>query len=310
MPDRSHFTRRWLVVLTAIFCCLLWGSAYPAIKTGYALLSIPADDAASQVLFAGYRFFGSGLLLLILATVTGKPLWSFSPRQWGQLALLGLMQTTLQYVFFYIGLAYASGVKAAIVNSTGTFFSVLLAHFIYRNDRMSAARSIGCILGFAGVVLVNLGRGPLDFDFTLMGEGFIAIAALVMSIALLYGKRLSQTIDPVVMTGQQLSLGGLVLIAIGTFSGGEVTGIGWHSGLLLGYLTALSATVFALWSFLLKHNPVGQVIPFQFLIPVFGALLSAFFLQETILEWKNLMALALVCWGIWLVTRPAREPGT
>ncbi|WP_341938123.1 DMT family transporter [Marinimicrobium sp. C2-29] len=307
MPDRSHFTRRWLVVLTAIFCCLLWGSAYPAIKTGYALLSIPADDTASQVLFAGYRFFGSGLLLLALATVTGKSLWSFSPRQWGQLALLGLMQTTLQYVFFYIGLAYASGVKAAIVNSTGTFFSVLLAHFIYRNDRMSAARSIGCILGFAGVVLVNLGRGPLNFDFTLMGEGFIAIAALVMAIALLYGKRLSQTIDPVVMTGQQLTLGGLVLIAIGSFSGGEVTGIGWHSGLLLGYLTALSATVFALWSFLLKHNPVGQVIPLQFLIPVFGALLSAYFLQETILEWKNLMALALVCWGIWLVTRPSGQ---
>lgn len=305
MPTPSIFTRRWLVVTTAILCCFLWGSAYPAIKTGYALLNIPADDTASQVLFAGYRFTASGLLLLALATVTGRSLWSFHPRQWGQLALLGLLQTTLQYVFFYIGLAYAPGVKAAIVNSTGTFFSVLLAHFIYRNDRMSTLRIAGCVIGFAGVVIVNLGRGPLDFDFTFMGEGFIAIAALVMAIALIYGKRLSQTIDPVVMTGQQLTLGGLALIAIGTLGGGEVTGLNLHSGVLLTYLATLSAIVFALWSFLLKHNPVGQVAPFQFLIPVFGALLSAIFLREAILEWKNLLALALVCGGIWLVTRPA-----
>ena len=59
---------------------------------------------------------------------------------------------------------------------------------------------------------------------------------------------------------------------------------------------------FALWAALLKHNRVGQVTVFNFLIPVFGALLSALFLGETVLEWRNLIALALVCGGIWLVT--------
>jgi len=304
MPVASVFTRRWWVIATAIFCCFLWGSAYPAIKNGYALLTISAEDTASQLLFAGYRFFGSGVLLLALGVLLGKSLWSFSPRQWGQLSLLGFLQTTLQYVFFYIGLAHTTGVKAAIVNATGIFFSVLLAHFIYRNDRISSARSLGCAIGLAGVVLVNLGSGPLDFDVTLLGEGFIAIAALVMAVALIVGKRISQTIDPLVMTGQQLTLGGLLLIVLGFTTGGEVRGLGLSSGLLLVYLAGLSAAAFALWSFLLKHNPVGRVIPYQFLIPVFGAGLSALFLGETILEWKNLLALALVCSGIWLVTRP------
>lgn len=306
MATGPMFTHRWLLLATATLCCFLWGSAYPAIKVGYSLLDIAASDTASQLLFAGYRFFGSGLLLLALATALGKPLWRFSPTQWRQLALLGVLQTTLQYVFFYIGLAHASGVKAAIINSTGTFFSVLLAHYLYRNDRLSSVRSFGCAIGIAGVVLVNLGKGPLELEVSFLGEGFIAIAAIVMAIALLYGKRLSQTIDPLVMTAQQLTLGGLLLILLGLAGGGEVSGITPASGLLLVYLAVLSAAAFALWSILIKHNPVGRVVPYQFLIPIFGAGLSAVFLGETILAWKNLLALALVCWGIWLVTRPAR----
>ena len=232
----SLFGRRPWVIATAVFCCFLWGSAYPAIKTGYQLMAMAATDTASQMLFAGYRFLGSGVILLVLAALMGKSLWRFSAREWGQLALLGLLQTTLQYVFFYIGLAHATGVKAAIMNSTGTFFTVLLAHFIYRNDKLSTGRSLGCLIGFAGVVLINLGQGPLDFDVTLLGEGFIAIAALVLSISLMYGKRLSQHIDPMVMTAQQLTIGGVVLIGIGLSGGGDIPRLPPTSGVLFFYL--------------------------------------------------------------------------
>ena len=65
----------------------------------------------------------------------------------------------------------------------------------------------------------------------------------------------------------------------------------------------LSSVAFALWTILLKYNRVGLVTVFNFLVPVFGAVLSAIFLGETILEWKNVAALALVCSGIWLVTK-------
>jgi drug/metabolite transporter (DMT)-like permease len=68
-------------------------------------------------------------------------------------------------------------------------------------------------------------------------------------------------------------------------------------------LALLSSVAFALWATLLKYNRVGLVAVFNFLIPVFGAILSAAFLGERILEWKNLAALLLVCTGIWLVTK-------
>ena len=60
---------------------------------------------------------------------------------------------------------------------------------------------------------------------------------------------------------------------------------------------------FAIWTVLLKYNRVGQVSIFNFLIPVFGAVLSAIFLGESILELKNVVALGLVCLGIFLVTQ-------
>ena len=72
-----------------------------------------------------------------------------------------------------------------------------------------------------------------------------------------------------------------------------------------GPVAVLSAAAFALWAALLKHNRVGTVTVFNFLIPVFGALLSALFLGEEILAWRNLIALCLVCVGIWQVTTEA-----
>lgn len=299
-------TNRVWVLALATLCCLLWGSAFPAVKGGYALLSIAPSDVASQMLFAGWRFALAGLILLVVTAALRKPVFALKPRQMGQVALLGLTQTTIQYVFFYIGLAHATGAKSSILNATSVFFSVALAHLIYANDRLTPRKTLGCLIGFAGVMAVNIGRGGLGFDFTLLGEGFIVIAAFVLAAASIYGKRLSRTIDPMVMTGWQLFVGGAVLVAIGFAGGGHLGVFGWEASLLLLYMALLSSIAFAIWSLLLKHNPVGMISAFNFLIPVFGVALSGLFLGESILRWTYLGALVLVCCGIWLVTQTPR----
>lgn len=303
----SRFSDRKFVVALALLCCLLWGSSYPAIKTGYAWFGISRNDIPTQLVFAGWRFLGAGLILLAWAVATHKAIWGLGPGAGRQLVVLGLAQTTLQYVFFYVGLAHTTGVKGSIMNATGTFFSVLLAHWVYHNDRLSHAKLWGCLVGFAGVMVVNLGRGTLDLDFTLLGEGFVVIAALVLAAASIYGKQVSQRMDSVVMTGWQLGLGGVALLTIGWALGGSLTGFTPGSTVLLVYLALLSSAAFSLWSILLKHNRVSQVTVFNFTVPIFGAALSALFLGEALWEWKNLLALVLVCVGIWLVTRDARS---
>ncbi|WP_343592417.1 EamA family transporter [Paracidovorax wautersii] len=305
----TAFTRRGSVFALALFCCLLWGSSFPAIKSGYALLGIAGDDIPSKLVFAGWRFLAAGGLLLAWAAATGRRLGGWPPSVWRQLVVLGLVQTSVQYVFFYIGLAHTTGVKGSIMNATSTFFSVLLAHWLYHNDRLTWRKSLGCGAGFVGVMVVNLGGGLAGalpgVEFTLLGEGFVVIAALVLAVGGIYGKRISQYMDPVAMTGWQLVAGGAVLLAAGYALGGSLGRVTPASSALLGYLALLSALAISIWSLLLKHNRVSLITAFNFMIPVFGALLSALFLGESILEWRNAAALALVCWGIWLVTTQA-----
>jgi len=292
-----------VVFACATLACLLWGSAYPSIKSGYALMHILSGDIPGKLLFAGYRFFFAGLVLLVFCALSGRKLRLQSWQQAGEVCLLGLLQTSLQYVFFYIGLAYTTGVKGSIMNGTGTFFSVLMAHFIYHNDRLSVARVIGCLVGFGGVMVVNLSPDLLDFHFSLAGEGSVVLAAFILSVGGIYGKRISQKMDSITLTGYQLTFGGAVLLVAGWLGGGHLEAFTLASGSLMAYMVFLSAVAFALWTILLKFNRVGMISVFNFLIPIFGAALSAIFLGERIFEWKNLLALILVCGGIWLVTK-------
>ena len=182
---------------------------------------------------------------------------------------------------------------------------MLLAHFIYHNDKLSYNKVIGCVVGFVGVMVVNFGRAgaPLQLDFTWLGEGSVVMAAFILSAASIYGKKLSQQIDAVVLTGYQLGLGGVALLLFGYGLGGELHGFGVKSVGLLVYLVILSSAAFSLWTTLLKYNRVSMITVFNFMVPIFGTLLSALFLNESFLEWKNALALVLVCVGIWLVTK-------
>lgn len=299
----SKFSDPIFVMLIASLCCLLWGSAYPSIKLGYIAFNILPEDIASKYVFAGYRFTLAGLLLLLLSRIVRKEKLQLSRPQWASLIMLGILQTGLQYMFFYVGVANTTGVKGSIMNATTTFFSVVLAHFIYKNDKLSRNKIVGCLLGFVGVIIVNFHTDLLTFSFSFTGEGFIIIAALVFSITALYAKRLTATIDVLIITGVSLFVGGLVLTLLGLLLGGRVTHFTLESTSNLLYLALLSSVAFCLWNMLLKYNKVGKVSVYNFLIPVFGALLSALFLGETILELKNLAALLFVSVGIYLVNR-------
>lgn len=101
----SLFTNKKVFFLMATLCCLLWGSAYPAIKKGYELFHLTGDDIPDKLVFAGCRFTLAGILLLFLALLSGKALGRFQSGKVKQLAILGASQTAVQYVFFYIGLA-------------------------------------------------------------------------------------------------------------------------------------------------------------------------------------------------------------
>lgn len=302
MDKEKFYTNRRNIVLLATLCCILWGSAYPAIKCGYEMFNIETNDIPSKLIFAGYRFALAGIIVLITCALARKNLFNFSLKQAGQITLLGFTQTTLQYIFFYVGLSYTTGIRSSIINGTGAFFSILLAHFIYKNDRLNFNKILGCIIGFLGVIVVNLnGESFFGTSFSLEGEGSVMLAAFILSAASIYGKKITQNQDASIVTGYQLFVGGIILTVLGFACGGHLNGFNLKSTCLLAYMALLSSVAFVLWTELLKYNKVGVISVFNFSVPIFGSLLSAIFLGESIFDIKILIGLILVCTGIYLV---------
>ncbi|NFG27411.1 DMT family transporter [Clostridium botulinum] len=302
MDKRKLYTNRKNIVILAIISCILWGSAYPAIKVGYELFNIGTNDIGSKLIFAGYRFAIAGILVLVMELVNRKNIFKYSLKEFGEITLLGSTQTALQYLFFYLGLSYTTGVRGSIINGTGTFASIILAHIIYKNDKLNFNKILGCIIGFIGVIIVNLnGKSIGGQGFSLKGEGSLMIAAIIFAASAIYGKKITQNKDASIVTGYQLFIGGIILSILGFIFGGHLKGFTSKSTMLLIYMALLSSIAFAIWSQLLKFNKVGVISVFNFLVPIFGTLLSAIFLKENIFDIKILISLILVCSGIFLV---------
>lgn len=300
MDSKKLFTNRRSIIIIATICCILWGSSYPSIKTGYSMFNIIKEDIPSKLLFAGYRFLIAGLLVLLWAIISRKNIFKFNKKEFFQISILGLFQTGLQYMLFYIGLAYTTGTKGSIINGTVAFFSVIIAHFLYKNDKLNKAKILGCLLGLVGIIAINISP-DFSFIFSFKGEGFVLISALMLSVGPMYGKKITETVDPVLVTGYQLSIGGLALVIAGYAFGGKLTNFTAGSTSILIYLAVLSSLAFTLWAALMKYNKVSTIAVFNSLVPIFGTVLSAIFLNENLWKIQNGIGLICVCTGIWLV---------
>ena len=290
-----------VVCALALLCCALWGSAFPCIKLGYAWLDI--EGTGSQILFAGYRFFLSGIFTFIIGCVVERRFLTLKSDSLWPVFRQGLLQTTLQYVFFYIGLAHATGAKSSIINASQGFVAIIASHFMLKSEKMTWKKAAGCVLGFAGVVAVNLSPGAWGTGFNVASEGMILVCTIVYGISMVTLKMISDAESPMTITAYQTLMGGALLVGIGLVTGGSVEGFDIKSILLLIYMALLSTAAFSIWTILMKYNPVGKVAIYTFTIPIFGVALSGMILGEKVFEIKNLIALVLVSAGIVLVNR-------
>lgn len=297
--NRSNlFQRPFVVILLSCLCTLLWGSAFPCVKLGYELFQI--NGPASQILFAGLRFTLAGLLVLLWQFIRLRRV-PLPTGAFPEVAALGIVQTSIQYCFFYIGLAHTTGMKGSILNGAGSFFALLLAHFAYRDDKLNLQKILGCAVGFAGVVTINWNSNTTQGGFSLLGEGFVLLAAAAFAVGFLLSRRATQKISAQTASGWQLFLGGMILIFFGIAGGGSIPNVSQQGVIMLLYLAFLSAVAFTVWSLLLQYNPVGKIAVFHFLTPIFGVLLSALLLGESLSGARDLLALVFVCTGIAIV---------
>ncbi|WP_261304307.1 DMT family transporter [Paenibacillus andongensis] len=304
MTSEKFFKHPLGIVSAASLATLLWGSAFPFVKLSYADLHIGKADWSEQLLFAGYRFILAAILILLFMAIIGKKA-GYQRGTLLKIGKIGLFQTFLQYLFFYYGLSASTGIQGSIIAGTTSFFQILLAHYMYKNDRLNLKKMIGLVLGFGGAILVNMTKGDLTLQMGI-GEICLLIAMFFGALGNVLSKNEAKELDVLYMTGWQMLLGGLALFAVGaTFAGSIVLDFTWTTMLMLLYLAFLSSVGFVLWNNVMKYNKVGSISMYLFLIPVFGVILSALMLKEE-LHLIVFAALGLVVSGIVIVNRPKR----
>lgn len=299
---KRFFTSPIVIVIGAMICCALWGSATPFIKMGYKIMFEGGKpDVQSTILFAGIRFAAAGFITIAIYSIARKKLLYPKYENYGKVAIVALFQTVIQYFFFYIGLANTSGAKGTIISGSSSFFAIFISSLLFGQEKLTVKKVVACIVGFLGIIAVNL--NGLDFTMNLTGDAFVLFSSISLAFSSVLIKIFSKDEDPVVISGYQFMLGGTVMIIVGLIAGGKIDNFTLGGAAILVYLSFLSAIAYALWGMLLKFNPVSKVTIFSFMTPVFGVILTKLMLpSESDVEIINLIiSLVLVCAGVFML---------
>jgi drug/metabolite transporter (DMT)-like permease len=306
----SIFQSPGWVALFAFTAAFVWGWAYPLIKLGFDEFGIAQDMTGSKMLFAGIRFCLSGIIILAIAKMTDRP---FVLKETGSksrvgdclfLMLFTLLNTTLHYAAFYIGLSHSLGSRASILNSLSVFILVILACVFFKSDKFTFRKILGCVVGFLGILTLNLG-GQESGGFTWLGDGLIILNALCGAFAGLMTRGVNRRVDVFVGTGYSLGVGGALLIIPGLLLGGTFPHTSLWGFVILALLIAISTIGFTLYNKLLTCNPMGKVAIWNSLIPVVGAVTSCLCLGE-VFYIKYILAAILSATGIYIINRGKR----
>ena len=291
----------------AFLCCFLWASAFPGIKIGYRLWGIQGSDTWRIIRFAGVRFFLAGLLVILFASIARRELLLPKAKEMPKIILLSAFQTIGQYVFFYLGLAHTGGVNSAVVDSLTTFFAIIIAAVVMHMEKLTAKKMIGCLLGFFGVLIINL--SVPGFSFSPLGDGLVALSALCYGVSSNLIKLYSRQHDTVIFSGYQFVFGGAVMTVIGhagLWLSGESAAVNpddtSKAVIILVYLALVSSVAYTIWGLLLKKNDVSKISIFGFMTPVLGVVLSALLLGEGgQLGIRHIVSLVFITAGIIVV---------
>jgi len=302
------FNNKRYKAFLAAFCAVGWSLAYPLIKLGYSEFCIASDDLGGKVLFGGIRFFAAGVILTLSCVLKKKKLNTKSNNDYLWLFSLGIINIGLHYMFAYIGLGYNSGARSTILDSSGVFLLIILSTLLFRDDKFSANKAVGCILGLGAIVLATYEPGEaLLKGFSIKGDGMILLNSLCAAFGGLITRIVSKKTDIFIATGiSMLTGGGLMLIFSAIIGLNSSWNISIKGLFILTVLTLISAVCFAVYNKLLSVYPISEITIFNALIPILGVIFSSVILGEA-LKWQYICSVVIVAYGIYLVNKKQKN---
>ena len=260
---------------------MLWGTAIPLIKSTYVELAIGREDTGLKILLAGIRFFLAGLMTFTYFKIRNKGhRIDYKKINLKFIVILALIQTSLQYIFYYIGLSHVAGVKSSIIQSTNAFIVVLISAVLLPDDKVNPNIFLALILGTLGIFITNYTGESLSGSLRFSGEGFILIATFFNALASVMLRKYGKGENPFVVTSFQFILGSLLLIVLGIALTGGFLALTPKGMVMILYGSFISACAFSIWTWVLQQYSANEFGVYKLFIPIFGSLFSVLALGE------------------------------
>lgn len=272
--------KKWAIVFS-LFAMLLWGSAIPLIKTTYIHANIMPDDTGGKILIAGIRFFMAGILTFIYFGLFNKEEVKKENINIKLILVLALLQTCLQYMFYYIGLSNTLGSLAAVIQASNAFITVVISVLLIREEKFTKRKLGALLVGSIGILIINL-KGGGGFHFKLSGEGFVLIATTFNALSSVLIRKYGRNLNGFLLTASQFALGATPLIIIGAITHKSNVNFDFLLFVMLSYGAFISATAFTIWTFVLQTHSASEFGIYKLFIPIFGTILSILVLGEAL----------------------------
>ena len=292
------FGKRRFVVLAFFLLVLFWGSAFAVVKIGL--------DYSPPVIFAGLRSVLGGLAMVLAALW-----WGGSPnlrRDWPVFVLLALFNVVLFIGLQTYAILYLPSGSAAVLVYLQPILVGLLAWLIL-GETLTAARILGLLLGFSGIVAVSAGSiSGAENAISPTGVVFGAASALSWALGTVYFKKYEARVSTLWAVAVMFLAGGVVLTALGVLVEplGEISWTGAFVASLLYSGLVGTSLAWVIWLALVRAGEASRVASYIFAVPLTAVLIGVVFLDER-LGYTLLIGAAFVVCGIYLVNREPRR---
>ncbi|MDR6594558.1 DMT family transporter [Saccharothrix longispora] len=293
-PVTAHGdTARWLPSFIGLSA--LWGSSFALIKIGVDAGVHPLWVALWRCLF--------GLLALLVVCAVQRLAIPRDTATWGHALVVAALLNAAPFALFAYGEQHVDSVLAGIFNATTPLLTMLFVVMLVRDERLTATKATGLVLGFCGV-LVILGVWGGIAGGTLVGGLACLAATTCYGAGFAYARRFfSQRPGSVAaLSTVQIGCATAQLAVVTAAVGVAPTWPGWGAAIALLVLGALGTGVAYILNLqVIRHAGPTAASTVTYVIPLWSTAIGAVLLSEPV-SWNTFVGAALVIAGI-LVTR-------
>ncbi|QEN08868.1 EamA family transporter [Oceanispirochaeta crateris] len=264
--------KNWLLLL---LLSILWGGSY--FFVAIALTGLPIFT----IVFL--RVFNGAALLVLFIFLTGRKLPG-NGRTWLTLFIMGFFNNAIPFTMIVSGQQYVSSGFASILIAITPFLTVITAHLLTKDEKISSGKIVGIFLGILGVFIL-IGFESMQWGSKeLLGSIFVLTATVSYSIASVWGKKFkSLNMDPVATAAGQLICSSLILLPLMLISDKP-----WQLplpnievwGAIAGIALFSTAVAYIVYFQILRNSGATNVMLVTFLIPIIAVIMGVIFLSE------------------------------